>query len=334
MSVKTDGTEAPVRSSGDRHHHAAEPGIHAAPEKRLDHVPLHRDELVGGRAVGFHVHGRGGLGVRRVDETADRAGVRVEPPRQVAHAEALLRLEVLPVRRQQFVDVAVDVVVDVHEQAATLTRAARRRGRATSITGGTTPPCAPRWTPSTVGRSRVPETASWRRSAPRCRGRRGSADSGIQGGRLEFGWGSTRASRSWRTTTCSAPQYNSPPASRIGRIRGQVLVSNVVRELCAGKRFRFESLGEVRLKGFGDPVTLYRVLTYAYNRWSRRAEYPPRSVLALRTSPDHGDGCVTESSTASPALPPQIVTAASSRFSHPGRSDRRLRPRSCRINHP
>jgi len=38
---------------------------------------------------------------------------------------------------------------------------------------------------------------------------------------------------------------------------GQVLVSNVVRELCAGKEFVFEPLGEVELKGFGDPVVLF-----------------------------------------------------------------------------
>lgn len=40
---------------------------------------------------------------------------------------------------------------------------------------------------------------------------------------------------------------------------GQVLVSNVVRELCAGKTFRFHSLGEANLKGFDDPVPLFEV---------------------------------------------------------------------------
>ena len=38
---------------------------------------------------------------------------------------------------------------------------------------------------------------------------------------------------------------------------GQVLVSNVVRELCAGKQLTFESVGNVGLKGFNDPVILY-----------------------------------------------------------------------------
>jgi adenylate cyclase len=40
---------------------------------------------------------------------------------------------------------------------------------------------------------------------------------------------------------------------------GTVLVSNVVKELCAGKGFRFESIGPVPLKGFEEPVELYTV---------------------------------------------------------------------------
>ena len=40
---------------------------------------------------------------------------------------------------------------------------------------------------------------------------------------------------------------------------GQVLVSNVVRELCAGKTFKFEPLGEASLKGFDELVTLFEV---------------------------------------------------------------------------
>lgn len=38
---------------------------------------------------------------------------------------------------------------------------------------------------------------------------------------------------------------------------GQVLVSNVVRELCAGKGLAFEPLGEVELKGFPDRIALF-----------------------------------------------------------------------------
>jgi class 3 adenylate cyclase len=38
---------------------------------------------------------------------------------------------------------------------------------------------------------------------------------------------------------------------------GQVLVSNVVRELAAGKGFRFDDLGAATLKGFPDPVHRY-----------------------------------------------------------------------------
>ena len=40
---------------------------------------------------------------------------------------------------------------------------------------------------------------------------------------------------------------------------GQVLVSNVVMELCEGKTFEFASLGPVRLKGFDEAVTLFEV---------------------------------------------------------------------------
>ncbi len=40
---------------------------------------------------------------------------------------------------------------------------------------------------------------------------------------------------------------------------GQVLVSNVVRELCAGKTFEFTSMGDATLKGFDEPVALYEV---------------------------------------------------------------------------
>jgi class 3 adenylate cyclase len=34
----------------------------------------------------------------------------------------------------------------------------------------------------------------------------------------------------------------------------QILVSNVIPELCIGKGLRFEDLGEVVLKGFGYPI--------------------------------------------------------------------------------
>jgi class 3 adenylate cyclase len=40
---------------------------------------------------------------------------------------------------------------------------------------------------------------------------------------------------------------------------GQVLVSNVVRELCAGKTFQFADQGEATLKGFSEPVRLFAV---------------------------------------------------------------------------
>jgi class 3 adenylate cyclase len=40
---------------------------------------------------------------------------------------------------------------------------------------------------------------------------------------------------------------------------GQVLASNVVRELAAGKGFLFSDVGEVVPKGFEEPVRLYEV---------------------------------------------------------------------------
>ena len=40
---------------------------------------------------------------------------------------------------------------------------------------------------------------------------------------------------------------------------GQVLCSNVVRELLLGKAFEFTSVGEAELKGFDEAVVLYEV---------------------------------------------------------------------------
>ncbi len=40
---------------------------------------------------------------------------------------------------------------------------------------------------------------------------------------------------------------------------GQILASNVVRELAAGKGFLFADIGEVIPKGFEEPVRLYEV---------------------------------------------------------------------------
>ena len=41
---------------------------------------------------------------------------------------------------------------------------------------------------------------------------------------------------------------------------GQVLVSDVVRQLCAGKNFTFDDVGAATLKGFDEPVALYAVV--------------------------------------------------------------------------
>jgi adenylate cyclase len=40
---------------------------------------------------------------------------------------------------------------------------------------------------------------------------------------------------------------------------GQIIASDVVRQLAAGKQFLFSDLGETALRGFDDPVRLYEV---------------------------------------------------------------------------
>ncbi len=40
---------------------------------------------------------------------------------------------------------------------------------------------------------------------------------------------------------------------------GQILVPNVIRELCIGKGFSFADRGEAALKGFAEPVRVYEV---------------------------------------------------------------------------
>jgi len=55
---------------------------------------------------------------------------------------------------------------------------------------------------------------------------------------------------------------------------GQILVSNVVAELCLGKRVSFEALGAVTLKGFGNPMNVHAV------KWSRAVKPSAREILA------------------------------------------------------
>ncbi|MCH8816025.1 MAG: hypothetical protein IH957_13230, partial [Chloroflexi bacterium] len=40
---------------------------------------------------------------------------------------------------------------------------------------------------------------------------------------------------------------------------GEILASNVVRELVAGKEFLFADRGDTELRGFEDPVRVYEV---------------------------------------------------------------------------
>ena len=54
----------------------------------------------------------------------------------------------------------------------------------------------------------------------------------------------------------------------------QILVSNVVAELCLGKRLSFQSLGGISLKGFEHPIKVHAV------EWSRGVMPAPRPRLA------------------------------------------------------
>ena len=57
-------------------------------------------------------------------------------------------------------------------------------------------------------------------------------------------------------------------AARIAALAegGEILVSDVVRQLVAGKGFLFADRGEAALRGFEEPVRLYEV------RWERERE--------------------------------------------------------------
>jgi len=46
---------------------------------------------------------------------------------------------------------------------------------------------------------------------------------------------------------------------RIGANGGEILVSDVVRQLAKGKDFLFAVRGEASLKGYEDPVRLYEL---------------------------------------------------------------------------
>ncbi len=50
-----------------------------------------------------------------------------------------------------------------------------------------------------------------------------------------------------------------PIKVRIGANGGEILVSDVVRQLAKGKDFLFADRGEATLKGLDEPVRLYEV---------------------------------------------------------------------------
>ena len=65
----------------------------------------------------------------------------------------------------------------------------------------------------------------------------------------------------------SARRSTSQHASAISASPGEILISDVVRQLVAGKEFLFSDRGDTALRGFEDPVRLYEV------RW--QAEVSP-----------------------------------------------------------
>jgi class 3 adenylate cyclase len=60
---------------------------------------------------------------------------------------------------------------------------------------------------------------------------------------------------------------------------GQILVSNVVAELCLGKKLSFQAVGEVSLKGFDEPVNVHLVEWASTNpRSKHRCDAPALAV--------------------------------------------------------
>ena len=66
---------------------------------------------------------------------------------------------------------------------------------------------------------------------------------------------------------------------------GQILVSNVVAELCLGKRLSFQSLGAVSLKGFERPVNVHAVEWC----WGTMPSLAPANLFSRRRRAQHSD---------------------------------------------
>ena len=59
--------------------------------------------------------------------------------------------------------------------------------------------------------------------------------------------------------TCSGTAVNEAARITAATEGGEILVSNVVRELAKGKDFLFADRGEASLKGFDESVRLFEV---------------------------------------------------------------------------
>ncbi len=139
---------------------------------------------------------------------------------------------------QSLGDEKAQEVLDGHDTAVRAALAANGVRRSNTRATGSSPPSRQRLAPS---RQHCESSVSW--PVPR------SACALV----------STRVSPSRRTTTTSAP-----PVQLAARVcdraePGQVLVPQVVRDLCRGKTFTFEDQGEATLKGFPEPVRLFVV---------------------------------------------------------------------------
>ena len=89
-------------------------GLTSFVQKGFDNLVLYLDNLVRRQTMGLEMALVGRLGVGRVDQTANRLGLRVEPVLEVFDAEPLLRLEVAEMRLHDVFRGGIGVVMDIH----------------------------------------------------------------------------------------------------------------------------------------------------------------------------------------------------------------------------
>ena len=81
-------------------------------------------------------------------------------------------------------------------------------------------------------------------------------------------------------------------------VQGEVLVSEIVRGICAGKELRFANRGEFEMKGFAEPVTLYQV------------EWGDGATATAAATPEAQDAGGVEAPAAAPEPAPQTSETA------------------------